>query len=869
MTGKSIYSLIFFLVFLVASIFNCSAQLEEKISATYSQKPLLEVVRDLENRSGLRFFYQEEWLSGKTVSASYNNQSLQNILADLFKKNSITFFLREPNFIVLLSDEGTNSVRVDNSLDDRLSIGRIDLEKEYGILSGTVVDGQTSRALESVIVTIEDSDIRFVTLPDGRFEFDLPIGNYLIKFQHPSMVDFTLPIALNSDGNIVVDMFEDVTMLEEVVVSTQAVDQNVSKIISGKEVIDIETIKTIPAFFGEADVFNSVLSLPGVVRVGEGSSGINVRGGGVGQNLILLDNSVIYNPAHLFGFFSTFNADVVSQVNFYKGTVPVEFGGRLSAIMDVEMKSGNKQKLSGSGGVGLINSRIMLEGPIQKDTTTFLMSVRAAYPSYMLRSFEDPAIKNSTTYFGDANVKLDHLINAKNRITATGYWSRDLFDFSDELRYNYGNIAGGIEWNSQITNETYLESTINFTSYDYDFEELADSERASNLSSSVRQLSFNNKFQRDFGKHEITYGANMTFMSIDPGNYTPSSRESNIVPMTIANESGFEGALFVGDSYSITDKLTIYGGIRYSFFTGGKTGLEELYHGAEPRVSANYRISNTSSVKLGYNKMRQYIHFISNTASATPIDLWKLSNSTLRPQVTDQLSLGYFRNFSGNQYETSIEGYYKQTNDLVEFRNNAELFLNEDIENELLQGEGRAYGVELQLKKTSGAVTGWVSYTFSRSMIKVSNSDRSLSINSGDFFPTNFDQPHNFSAFSNFKISRRFSINANFIYNTGRPISFPESIYTVKGVTVADFVERNKYRIPSYHRLDVSFVLGTTLKRKKNIEANWSLSIYNLYGRNNAYSVYFQNDDLSDTPGAFQLSVIARPVVAISYNFKF
>ncbi|MEM7297487.1 MAG: TonB-dependent receptor plug domain-containing protein, partial [Bacteroidota bacterium] len=687
--------------------------------------------------------------------------------------------------------------------------------------------------------------------------------------RHPTMIDFDISIALNSNGNLIVNMFEDVTVLDEVVISTQAIDQNVSKTISGQDIIDIETIKTIPAFFGEADVFNSVLSLPGVSKVGEGSSGINVRGGGVGQNLIRIDNATIYNPSHLFGFFSTFNADVVSRVNFFRGSIPAEYGGRLSSVMDVEIKNGNKEKISGSGGVGFVNSRIMIEGPIKKDSTSFLAAVRAAYPSYLLRNLEDQDLSNSAAFFGDANLKLDHLINDKNRVSFNGYWSRDRFDFSDEVEYDYGNITIGAEWNGQLTDELFTESSVNFTSYDYSFKEVGEPEISSLLEASVEQLAIENKFQKETENHTLTFGSNVTLIGIDPGNYSKGSEESIVEPLTIERENGIEGALFVGDEFRFNDRFSFYGGLRYSFFTGGREELEKFYHGPEPRFSVNYKSSPTSSIKLGFNRMRQYTHFISNTTTATPIDLWKLSNSSIRPQIADQITLGYFRNFQNNLIETSIEGFYKKTKDLVEYKNGADLFINEELEDELIQGTGRAYGVEFLVKKTRGNLNGWLSYTFSRSLIQVDDPNPLNVINDGAFFPTNFDQPHNISAFSNIKLSRRFSINANFTYNTGRPVSFPESAFRIRGVTITDFAERNKYRIPDYHRLDISLVLGTTLKRDKKIEANWSISVYNVYGRRNTYSVYFKNDPDTGRPQAYQLSVIARPIIAVSYNFKF
>lgn len=861
----------YFIAFLFLTSLCCNAQFSQTISASYNETPLAEVIEELEATYAIKFYFKNDWLTSKKVTAQLNQLSIEGALAAILQNHDLTYILREPNFVVLLPDDGDSSepITISRSVEDRVSIGNINLAIDNATLSGYVLTGQDNLPLAGTVVTVNELAKRHVTLPNGFFELVLPVGNYEINFHHPTMVDYRISIALNSHGKINVLMFEDVTLLDEVVVSTEAVDQNVSKTITGQEIIDIQTIKNIPAFFGEADVFNSILSLPGVSKLGEGSSGINVRGGGVGQNLIQIDNATIYNPAHLFGFFSSFNADAVSKVNFYRGSIPVEYGGRLSSVMDVQIKSGNKKEISGVGGVGLINSRLLIEGPIRQDSTSFLAAVRLAYPDYMISLANDEDLDNSAAFFGDANLKIDHLFNSRNRMSINGYLSRDRFDFSQEAEYDYGNKALSVEWNSQLTNNTFFESSANYTSYDYQFKEISEPQLSSSLAAGVNQFTFDNKFQTEIESHALSYGLSFTSLAIDPGAYDKVSSESIIDPFTIDREKGVEGAVFVGDEFDLTNSLSFYAGLRYSFFTGGREGLEATYHGAEPRLSVNFKTTSTSSIKLGYNKMRQYVHFISNTTSATPIDLWKLSNTTIKPEIADQVTLGYFRNFQANLYETSAELFYKSTKDLIEYKNGADLFLNQDIEGELIQGLGRAYGLELLVKKTRGNFNGWVSYTFSRSQIQVIGQQPINTINGGEFFSTNFDQPHNFSAFSKLRLSRRFSINTNFTYNTGRPISYPESVYVVRGVSIVDFAERNKYRIPDYHRLDISFVLETSLKRVKKIEANWSFSIYNVYGRNNAYSVYFKNNTISGDPQAFQLSVIARPILAISYNFKF
>ncbi len=860
-----------FYLFLFLSGFCCQAQFTNTASRSYSDVPLTEVIKEFESVYGLTFYFKAEWLESERVIAQFNDLTIADALNEVLRDKNFTFLLRPPNYVVLLPDEGssTETLTIDNSVDNRVSIGNINLDLDQGTISGYVMTGEDNLPLGGTVITVKEQAVRYVTLPDGSFELVLPVGNHELVLHHPTMVDYKISISLNSNGKVNLLMFEDVTVLDEVIVSTQAVDQNVSKTITGQEIIDIQTIKSVPAFFGEADVFNSILSLPGVSRIGEGSSGINVRGGGVGQNLILIDNTTVYNPAHLFGFFSSFNADAVNAVNFYRGSIPVEYGGRLSSVMDVQVKSGNKEKVSGSGGVGLVNSRILVEGPIRRDSTSFLAAVRLAYPDYMIGLANDEDLNNSAAFFGDANLKIDHLLNTRNRISFNGYLSRDRFEFSDEAEYNYGNRALSIKWDGQLTNNTLFETSGSHATYDYQFDDVSEPQFSSSLEARVNQLTLNSLFQTEVESHALSYGASVTGFAINPGKYTRKSPESIVAPTTIDSEKGVEGAFFIGDTHSLTNSLSIYGGIRYSFFSGGRDGLKATYHGPEPRLSVNYKTTVSSSLKLGYNRMRQYVHFISNTAAATPIDLWKLSNTTIKPQVADQVTFGYFRNFRANMYETSAEFFYKRTTDLIDYRNGADLFLNENIEDELIQGDGKAYGMELLVKKTEGKFNGWVSYTFSRSLIRVDGQEPADVINEGVFFPTNFDQPHNVSAFASVRFNRRFSLNANFTYNTGRPVSYPESVYEIRGISIVDFAERNEYRIPDYHRLDISFVMGTTLKRVKKIEANWSLSLYNVYGRNNVYSVYFKNDVNSDDPQAYQLSIIARPILAISYNFKF
>ncbi|MEP2773221.1 MAG: TonB-dependent receptor [Fulvivirga sp.] len=862
------------LTFISLQIFgsiDLGAQDLDSVSLNYNNRNLVDALSDLQTRYKLNIYYKKEWLKNKRVSASIEGVNIEKAFNRLLYGQKLTFIFRKPDHIILLPDDGNviETITAEKSSNNKIVIGNIDFGAVTAILSGVIVNGENSMPLENAVVSVNNTNIRNVTDRNGFYQLELSPGEYDLKFHHPTMVDFDVTITLNSEGRLNVNMFEDVLRLSEVIINEEALDQNVSETVTGKEVISVETIKSIPAFFGEADVLSTVLSLPGVSKVGEGSSGLNVRGGGVGQNLIQIDNATIYNPTHLFGFFSAFNTDAIKKVNFYRGSIPAQFGGRLSSILDVEIKPGSKSEFSGNGGVGFINSRFSINGPIYKDTTSFMVAFRAAYPSYIIRQLEDQDLKNSSAFFGDTNLKIDHLFNSKNRLSVSGYLSRDRFNFTDDVLYDFGNKALGVDWNSQISENSFLQLTANHSRYNYLLEEKSDPQQASTLEAHVVESSVELQSDTEIKSHVLKYGVSLKRIEINPGTYSKDSEESIIEPIDIKREDGLEAALFLGDNFKLNSKISFYAGLRYSLFSGGRDGIEDSYSGVEPRLAINLQTSASSSVKLGYNKMRQYTHLISNTTAATPVDIWKITNAEITPSIADQISLGYFRNFKSNTLETSIEVYYKKTEALVEYINGADLFLNSNIENEILQGEGKAYGVELLLKKSRGDFNGFISYTYSRSLIQVIDSEPINTINNGEFFPTNFDQPHNLTVFSNIKVSRRFSINTNFIFNTGRAISYPESTYEVRGITIADFSERNKYRIPDYHRLDISFTLSTSLKRKKKVEANWSLSIYNLYGRKNAYSVYFKNDPITGDSEAYKLSVIGRPIIALSYNFKF
>lgn len=862
------------LLIVTASFINVYSQTSDslKIKESFESASLVDAIDVLSKNYNLKFYYKEAWVNGKRANTVIDELNLKDALNALFKAHQISYIIRDQNLIVLIPDKGSEQKPINISKatsNGVISIGSIDLSISEAKLTGYIIDGENDYPLDGVVISVKGTDIRNLTSADGRYEITLPPGKYDINYHHQTMEDFEVSIDLFSNGELNVKMYADVLRLEEIVVSDEAIDQNVSETVTGQENIEIEKIKNIPALLGEADVLNTVLSLPGVNKVGEGASGYNVRGSNVGQNLILIDNATIYNPSHLFGFFTAFNAEIVDKITFHRGSIPSKYGGRIASVLDVEIDDGNKEKIEGSGGAGFLNSRFSIQGPIKKETTSFAFAARGAYPNYIIKQLEDIELNQSSAYFMDGNLKINHMFNDKNQLSFSSYYSRDQFALSDEAEYNYGNRTASIEWNTIISDDFFLDAHANISNYDYELKELNNPQTAALLVSDLSQSNLSLEFNRLINNHNIEFGSSAIQYNIKPGDYSPASNESLIDPLALEAESGLEMAAFVSDQIKLTNNIFLYAGLRYSFYNGGLSDLGETYHGVEPRFSINYRLSENTSIKSGYNRMRQYVHFVSNTTAATPIDIWKLSNERLKPTIGDQITAGIFKNLNSDAIELSAELFYKTTQDLIEYKNGADLFLNNELEDELVQGEGLAYGLELLLNKLKGKLKGWVSYTYSRSKIKVENPDRQRSINSGRYFPTNFDQPHNLSLFGNLEVSRRFSVNANFNYNTGRPITYPEAVYDIGGITIADYSERNKYRIPDYHRLDVSFTLATSLKRKKNVSASWTLSIYNLYGRKNAYSVYFKKDPITNEQKSYKLAVIGRPVVGLTYNFKF
>ncbi|MCB0739246.1 MAG: TonB-dependent receptor plug domain-containing protein, partial [Bacteroidetes bacterium] len=631
---------------------------------------------------------------------------------------------------------------------------------------------------------------------------------------------------------------------------------------------------------GEPDVLKTIQLMPGVKNAGEGGSGFLVRGGTIDQNLILLDEATVYNPSHLLGFFSVFNSDALKNVTLYKGGMPAEYGGRASSVMDIRMKDGNNKKFGVSGGIGAISSKLTLEGPIVKDKGSFIVSGRRTYADLFLKLSPDENLQNTKLYFYDFNAKANYALGKKDRLYLSFYTGRDNFGFSDVFSFNWGNQTGTLRWNHLFSDKLFSNTTLIYSNYDYEFG-IGSGENEFALGSNIEDFNFKQDFNWfAHNNHNVKFGVNLMHHEILPGEIRVGE-DNDFEPFQVDKKYSLEGAAYIQNEHKVSSRLTMKYGLRYSYFNylGDGTAYEfndkgeitkqteydrwesiQAYGGLEPRLSANYMITANSSFKLGYNRAYQYIHLLSNSTAGNPTDVWTPSTNNIKPQLADQISLGYFRNFNNNAIKSSIEVYYKDMQNLIEYRTGASLLLNNSVESELIFGKGMAYGTELMVEKTKGKLTGWMSYTLSRTLRSFDD------IDNGNLFPARQDRIHDVSLVAMYAPNSKWQFSAAFVYYTGDAVTFPVGKYEVDGITVPYYTERNGYRMPEYHRLD----LGATWYRKRTekVETSWNFSVYNAYGRENAYTITFQeNDDTGETE-AVKLALF-KYIPSITYNFKF
>lgn len=896
---------------------------QQKVSVQLQQRPIAELFEEIERQTNYRIFCLPEQTDSIMVSIHQTNEEPVLILEKALLGTDLKvtqfasgLFILEGHTLITSLPEGylKENNTIANEQDPAnllLSLSKRNQKassenKVYEIgdpsakatgrvnLNGVITDFKTGEPIVGATLFInEPAMVGTTTDGYGYYTIQLPLGRHDLHIRGIGLKDTRRQIVLHSTGKLDIELEEEVYALKEVVISSEKIE-NVRSTTMGVERLKIRDIKNIPTAFGEVDIIRAVMSLPGVKAVGEASSGFNVRGGATDQNLILFNDGTIYNPTHLFGFFSAFNPDLVKDMELYKSSIPAKYGGRISSVLDITTREGNKKEFKGSASLGLLTSRLTLEGPVFSEKTSFIVGGRTTYSDWILKKLpEKSGYRDGSAGFYDLNATINHKFNEFNNLYINGYHSSDRFSFNEYERYSYRNTNASIKWRHIFSPKLTSTLTGGYDHYDYDTKNTENPVNAYKLSFGIDQF----YGKADFtwyvhDKHTLDFGASSTYYNLAPGTYRPKGEESLIVEDRMQKEKAVESAVYIGDSWDITLNLSVNAGIRYSMFNalGPRTyyqyqseylpspttiidtidkgkGAFKTYHGPEFRLSARYEFANDFSIKAGYNTMRQHIHKVSNTTIMSPTDTWKLSDVNIKPQTGSQIALGLYKNIANNTIETSVEGYYKTMDDYLDYRNGAELLMNHHIETDLLNTEGRAYGVEFMIKKTQGKLNGWLSYTYSRTELRQHDKRIAEPVNNGDWYPADYDKPHDVKFVGNYKFTHRYSFSVNCDYSTGRPITLPVSKYNYAGGEFVYFSDRNKYRIPDFFRMDLSFNIEPSHHLTLLTHSMISFGVYNLTARKNAYSVYYVSEE--GKLKGYKLAIFGTAIPFISYNIKF
>jgi len=899
------------------------AQDSARISGDFKNTPFEQFVKEVEAQSAYHFYFDKAEIDSIGITGLFSKQSLSTVLEEVFRNTSLKFTIDHYRVFIagnyqiktlpanFFDDKATADDSVSNiikpaetdirnqkaisSIENKLIVIGVKQNKAGGkaTIAGYVRDIKSGEPIAGVSVYIITPSIIATTDQYGYYSLTVPAGRYEINISSIGMKDTKRQVLVYSDDKLDIEMQDFIATLKTVVVTSER-RSNVKGLQMGLDKLNTKLIKQIPVVFGETDILKVVLTLPGVTSVGEASTGFNVRGGSTDQNLILFNDATIYNPSHLFGFFSAFNPDVVKGIELYKSAIPVKYGGRLSSVLDVSVRDGNVKNWTGSAGIGPLTGKFSIEGPIQKDKTSIIFGTRTTYSNWLLRSIPNTAYSNSQAGFSDYTLHISHIVNAKNTLYLTGYYSKDQFNLNNDTTYKYSSSNLSLKWKHNFNNKFNNVLTAVANHYDYSISSSQNPVNAYKLGFNIDQFDFRSDFNYiPDNKHNISFGISSIFYKLHPGFFDPVGSKSLVAPDVVPAEQGLESAIYLGDEYTISPKFSINAGLRYSMFNYlgphdvyeyvpgiprtvstikdtiayGSGKLIKTYQAPEIRVALRYALSDNNSLKLSFNTMQQYIHMLSNTTAISPTDIWKLSDPNIKPQQGQQLSFGYYQNFNSNTIETSVEVYYKEMEHFLDYKSGASLVLNKHIETEVINTRGRAYGIEFLIKKLSGKLNGWLSYTYSRTMLKADDPLAGETINNGNYYPANFDKPHNINFIGNYRFSHRLSISANFVYSTGRPVTVPLAVFTIGGVPSLYYSQRNEYRIPDYMRADLSVTLEGNHKVKQKIHNSWSAGVYNLTARQNAYSVYYTQEN--GKIKGYQLSIFGTIIPFVTYNFKF
>lgn len=921
---------ILFVLFM--SIYRMEGQ-DAPLTIAFNNSTLKEAILQLEEQTEFIFFFEETWLKNHFVTKNFDQQALTTVLNEILQNTNINYFIKGDRIILLnnsivypelppdyfgevvgeeeiiqeaiVEEESRNSATpifqeqfVSPTAEQKrriVTIGKQDAnsQRESFILSGRMTNTDTDEPLQNLSISITGGSNFAITDANGYYSIELPTGLNQLETNLLGFQKILQDVIVYGDGTLNLEISESVEALEEVIVESNR-DANVREATIGATVINSESIKTIPLVLGERDLLKVATTLPGIKTAGEGSSGLNVRGGRADQNLFILDDAVIFNPVHFLGLFSAINPFTTQNLEIYKASIPAEFGGRLSSVFSMETKSGNKEKLAGEGSVGPITANLALEIPLVENKVSLITGIRATYADYILRSLDDDNLKNSEASFYDAIVKYSHDVNDNNKVEGTFYYSKDRFSITSDSLFGYSNRLASLKWSHSFSEKSRANLILGSSQYQYDIVYDA----ASNNNFDFGYVLNENKFKLNLNltlndKHKLSYGLSSKLYETDPGTVKPLGNASDVQEKRVQREKGLESALYIADLFKVSEKLLLDIGLRYSFYAALGESTQKVYEegvpksensvteiknfdnnesiktydGLEYRISGRYVLGNDLSVKAGFNRTIQYLHLLTTNTTQSPTDIWKLSDLNIEPQRADQFSVGLFKNYLENDLELSIEGYYKKMNDLLDYKIGAQLILNDNLETELLQGDGKAYGVEFLIKKTKGRFNGYLGYTYSRALIRLNSEIEQEQVNNGNFFPANFDKPHDFSFVSNYRFNKRISASANITYQTGRPVTYPTGKFVFANEDLVVYSDRNQFRIPDYYRLDLGVNIEGNHKKKKLAHSFVNISVYNVLGRNNPYSVFFVTE--KGRIKAFKTSIFSIPVPTITYNFKF
>lgn len=868
---------------------------QESFNYNFNNTPLAKVLDTIEKDHRVQIFYIPEWLNNIEVTGVYSAKSINELLNKILENIGISVVQYDNTSFVLINNiQDGQIVETYTKEGEKLRkfiIGSDNQHQKNAIITGQITDLESKEPVTGATIRLKDTQIGSVANSDGYYKLNLPVGEHVLVINSVGYHEEELHVVLRSDGELNITLVSSTNTLDEITIIGQSEKEMVSEAQMSVDVIEMKDVEYVPSLMGEKDIVKAIALLPGVVS-GEGTNGYSVRGSSLGQNLIFVDGAPVYNSSHLFGLFSIFNPGVVSSSTIYKGTMPAQYGGRVASVMNVNIKDGLDDKITGEAGIGLISSRLHLEGPVSKKIG-IVVGGRTSYVNRYLERVENADIRKSSAGFYDINAKVSFKANNNNTFSINTLISNDAFTLPNQDYVNYGTQLFSAKWGHVISETAVNNITLAYSNYSStnNTKKSLINESIENGISSVLFKSNLSLFHID--KHAFNAGLEGNFTTIDPGKST-EDQQQQVYSTQIEKEKGLEFSLFASDEFSPTNRITLNYGLRYSTFsllgpgteysylsnepkqtstisdstTYSKNEVVQFYHGLEPRFFFKYQVNNNLDLKFNVGRAYQYIHLVSNTASISPLSIFKLSDSNIKPQVADQAAIGIFKRLDKKPIEFGAEVFYRRINNLPDYKNGADLTNNPNLEREIIFGIGKAYGIELQAAKNSGKLSGLLSYSYTRSLSKMTSSLPDEQINAGEYYSSDYDIPHTISLTGDYMLTRAWSLSFNWVYNSGRPISYPEAIYYDHGIPVLYFNKRNTYRIPDYHRLDLSLNWKTpNLKLNKKWDVSWSFSMYNVYGRSNAYSIFFQR--VGNITQAKKLSILAQPIPSATLIIKF